>query len=375
MDNFLKIFAGRWKLLTITFAAGFLMVVLPSLGLRLPKLQTLLTSEYRDLINPVRPENDPLTKLLPKLEQKPNQFKIKKKTGIIQGAQAAGDYTQASSYIVIDSESGQILAEKSSSERYAIASLTKIMTAIVALDLVSTNEYFDVSPAAARQQPTKLALTAGDKLTLEELLNALLLSSANDCAKVIQEGIDQRFGKGLPAPQTGPAGRQGVFVRAMNAKAKFLNLKNTQFENPAGFDGIDHLSSAEDVAILSQYALKNYPLVENIVKKSYSELFSNPNHQRYEYLNNCNGLIGVYPGVAGVKIGNTEKAGHTTSVVSQRDGKKVLAVLFGAPGVLERDLWASQLLDLGFEKGWGFTPVGITEEQLREKYASWKYFN
>ena len=84
--------------------------------------------------------------------------------------------------------------------------------------------------------------------------------------------------------------------------------------------------------------------------------------------------MGVYPGVKGIKIGNTDKASYTTIVLSKREGKRILAVVLGAPGVKERDLWASQLLDLGFEK-LGISAVNITEAQLEAKYSSWKYWN
>ena len=98
------------------------------------------------------------------------------------------------------------------------------------------------------------------------------------------------------------------------------------------------------------------------------------NHKQFD-LYNWNGLLGVYPGIFGVKIGYTENAQKTTIVASQRDGKKVLVVLLGAPGVLQRDLWASQLLDQGFEKLANLSSINITEEELREKYSTWKYWN
>ena len=161
-------------------------------------------------------------------------------------------------------------------------------------------------------------------------------------------------------------------MRAMNEKARFIGLKNTHFDNPQGFDGETHYSSVEDLAILTHYALSNYPLISEIVAKDHGELIPTAYHTRAEYLNNWNGLIGVYPGVKGVKIGNTGDAGNTTAVLSERDGKKVLAILLGASGVLERDLFASELLNIGFES-FSIPSFIITEEQLFEKYGTWKY--
>jgi D-alanyl-D-alanine carboxypeptidase len=346
--NIIKFSSYSIKAFIASFLAVFVMVALSHLGITASKI-----------ISPLPAKVDIFEQILPKLEQKENKFSLKKTTSLISTAQASDEYDEASAYVVVDFSSGEIILSKNSSERNYIASVTKIMTATVALDLAEKDELFTVSEKAANQIPTKLALNPGDKLTLEELLNALLLTSANDCAKVIQEGIDQKYG-------------DAVFIRAMNAKAESLGLKNSNFQNPAGFDGSEHFSTAEDVAVLSHYALSNYPLISEIVSKEHAELYSNANHSRYEWLNNWNGLIGVYPGASGIKIGNTGKAGHTTSIVAERDGKKLLVVLLGAPGVLERDLWAAKLLDAGFEK-WGIEPARVTEENLREKYATWKY--
>ncbi|MDP3733237.1 MAG: hypothetical protein Q8Q91_01730, partial [Candidatus Daviesbacteria bacterium] len=150
-------------------------------------------------------------------------------------------------------------------------------------------------------------------------------------------------------------------------------LKNTHFTNAPGYDNREHFSSAEDLSILSVYALKNYPLIEQAAAKEIEDLTNKGQDMRF-YLQNWNGLLGIYPGVSGLKIGNTQKAGYTTIVVSERGGRKLLAVVLGAPGVLERDLWAAQLLDLGFNKLVGLAPVGLSEETLRQKYASWQYF-
>src|SRR5690606_3687251 len=96
-------------------------------------------------------------------------------------------------------------------------------------------------------------------------------------------------------------------------------------------------------------------------------------HKQFD-LYNWNGLLGVYPGASGVKIGNTGDAQKTTIVTAERNGKKLLVVVLGAPGVLERDMWAAELLDLGFEKQYGMAPINVTEEQLRAKYKTWKYW-
>jgi len=312
------------------------------------------------LVNPFPWKNDILREIRPRLEQKINNFRLTKTIEVIPAAQATSVSDNSTAYAVIDYDTGEIISDKNLSQRLPIASLTKIMSAVVALDLSSPEEYFSVSHRAAAMIPTKIGVVPGQKMMLGELLPAALLTSANDAAEVIMEGVDAKYG-------------QAVFVEAMNMKAEFLGLKNTHFANPQGFDNEDNYSTVEDLAILSHYALTSYPLIAEIVKKDYQFLESDGNHKQFD-LYNWNGLVDVYPNVFGVKIGNTNLAGTTTVVAAEREGKRILAVLLGTPDILERDLSASQLLDLGFEKKFNLAPVNVTEDDLRVKYATWKTF-
>jgi len=335
-----------------TFIAVFSVIILQQLGVNVGSF-----------ISPVPAKKTAMDEINPKLLEKKNTFSLKKPQHLIPQAQASGlsDYDNAAAYVVMDFNTGEVIAAKNLSKRTPIASLTKIMTAVVTLDLVSPQREFLVTPRAARIEPTKIGVIPGQKLKVVELLEAALMTSANDAVEVLRDGVDEFY-------------HEPVFVRAMNQKATFIGLKNSSFANPQGFDNPDNYSSAEDLAILSRYALTQYPLFAQIVRKSYTYLPENTSHKQYD-LYNWNGLIDVYPNVSGVKIGNTDDAGMTTVVVSEREGKKLLVVVLGAPGILERDLWASQLLDLGFEQTLGLKKVAVTEDQLREKYQSWKYFN
>lgn len=297
----------------------------------------------------------------PKLEQKMNDFKLSYSSQLIPAAYAGGEYDKASSYIVFDLDSGKVLAEKVSNQELPIASITKVMTAVVALDLASPDELFTVSEAAAEAIPTKIGVIPGQQMTLEELLKAMLLTSANDASAVVREGIDDKYG-------------EEIFIQAMNEKAKLLHMDHTSFANPQGFDDTHNYSTTADLAILSHYALNNYPLIKEIVRLDYAFIAENEYHKQFD-LNNWNGLIGTYPNAYGVKIGNTGDAKVTTMVAAEREGKHVGVVLLGAPGILERDMWGAQLLDLGFEQLAGMKPIEVTEEQLREKYATWKTWN
>ncbi len=299
--------------------------------------------------------------LRPKLEQKVNSFKLKKNTSLIPQAVAAADYDNANAYAVVDLDTGEIITEKDGDIPHSIASITKVMTAVVALDLASPDESFVVSQKAADIEPTKIGVVAGQTMTVNELLHASLLTSANDATEVIKEGIDAKYG-------------EDVFIDAMNSKAAFIGMENTRFANTQGFDDPNHYSTAHDLALLAHYAMNNYPLIREIVAKDYEFLAENEQHKQFD-LYNWNGLLDVYPKTYGIKIGNTGDAGVTTMVASERGGKNIAVILLGASDVLERDLWAAQLLDVGYEQTIGLDPIVVTEEELRAKYATWKYFN
>ncbi len=349
INDFLTSSLKRWKIFLISFVLVFLMVVLPKLDLK---------SSY-EMVSPQTSKVDIFEQISPKLERFKSDFTPKKQSGLIPVTQASGEYEQAAAYGVVDLETAEVLIEKDFSKRLPIASITKVMTAMVVLDLASSlDQEFLVSERASKMVPTKVMLKPGEKVSLELLLKSALLSSANDSAQVIKEGIDKMY-------------KEPVFIRAMNEKAQILGMKNSHFTNPQGFDDPNHYSSVEDLAILINYALKNYSIISEIVAKDYEDM--NKNGEIRFYLNNWNGLLGVYPGVRGVKIGNTAEAGYTTAVVSERAGKKLLAVILGTPGVLERDLWTSQLLDIGFSQVAGLQPINLTQADLKLKYNSWKY--
>lgn len=357
-----------WKIFLLSLLFQLIITALLRFGATSPNFLDFLTvsslkREAQVLVSPLV-ESDGFDSIRHKLEEKPNKFYLKKSSLILNSLQtspafAGADYDQVRAYLVVDLEAGEILAEKSALQKVPIASLTKIMSSVVALDLASSEENFLVPEKAVEVEPTTIGVVPGQKMFLKELLASMILTSANDGAEVVKEGLDEKYG-------------QGVFVRSMNEKAKILGLKSTQFSNPQGYDSGKNYSSAADLAILSHYALENYPEIATLAQKDYEFLPENQNHKQFD-LYNWNGLLGVYPGVKGLKIGNTSDAGHTIVVAAERDKQRVLVVLLGAPGVLERDLWASQLLDLGFEK-LGLEPIRVTEDQLQSKYTTWKYW-
>lgn len=267
----------------------------------------------------------------------------------------------ANAYIVVDMDSHEILAEHNSHTPVAVASLTKVMSSVVALDLADVDEVFTISEHAASIIPTKIGVVPGEKMTVYELLQAMMLTSANDATEVVKEGINKKYDK-------------DIFVEAMNIKAKFLEMKNTNFTNPQGFDyPTGHYSSAYDLAILSLYAMENYDHLREVSKLDYVLLEENENHKQFD-LHNWNGLIGVYPNTFGLKTGMTEHAGNTTIVMAERDGKKILVVLLGAKSVVDRDLQAATLLNAGFSSS-RMRPIAVDEIMLGERYGRWQFWN
>ena len=200
----------------ISFLAIFMMVSLPKLGLDIKNLKiptlfyTILSGEtYIKILNPQPNPQDEFENIKPRLEQTPNNYQIKKSTSLIKPVSAEGEFQEASAYGVIDFETGNVIAEKNLSKVLPIASLTKIMTSIVALDLAKPEEQITVSKYATTMIPSKVFLDAGEKLTVEELIDCFMLSSANDCVQALSDGIDQKYG-------------QKIFIRSMNEKAKYL---------------------------------------------------------------------------------------------------------------------------------------------------------
>lgn len=343
---------SKIKIFIISSISIFLMVVLQHLGVTAPKININVNSVQKA---------DVMKTLLPKIQTKPNNIHIQSFNLGIAPAYAGSDPDNAKAYEVLDMDTSKIVSAKDNNVELPIASLTKIMTSVVALDVSNPLENFIVTKKAETVTPTRIGVIAGQELNTDELLHAMLMTSANDAAQVIADGIDKKYGT-------------GTFIRLMNEKAKFIGLTNTHFANPEGFDSSKNYSTASDLAILADYALTNYPQIKEIASKDYYFIASDQRHKQFD-LYNWNGLLGVYPNVYGLKIGNTDNAGYTDIVVSKRGDKNLLSVLLGAPGIVERDLWSSELLDLGYQTELNLSPVRITRQQLLEKYATWHYWN
>ncbi|KKS70867.1 MAG: Serine-type D-Ala-D-Ala carboxypeptidase [Candidatus Daviesbacteria bacterium GW2011_GWA2_42_7] len=240
------------------------------------------------------------------------------------------DLTAKAAYF-IDINSGQVLFEKDPRQRLPIASLVKIMTAVVTLENKGWSDNVLVSERAAGMEPDSMLLKMGESLTVEELLYGVFLVSANDSAEALAE--------------TSTKSRED-FLSQMNTKAVQLGMRDTVFINPTGLeeDGREQYSTAYDVAIMARYAIKNFPHLVDISSAPHIILPETPAHQDYDLYSGIN-LLTTYPGVLGFKTGYTPEAGLTLVTLAEKEGHKVLGVLLGSQNRREE---AKELLDYSF---------------------------
>ena len=219
----------------------------------------------------------------------------------------------AHSILLKELNSGRVLYEHDSGKRLSPASLTKIMSALVILEQGQLDDQVTVSKNAARAHKTHLRLKPGQVFRLEDLLKAMLIVSANDACLAAVEHV---------------GGDEGQFVTLMNAKAAALGLADTHFTNACGFDGVDHYSTAEDLAQLSLTALQQ-PTFRQLVREERSMIMPVNGYRPY-MLHNTNRLLGRIPGVEGVKTGFTSKAGRCLIAKVSQNGSDLLLVILNS---------------------------------------------
>jgi D-alanyl-D-alanine carboxypeptidase (penicillin-binding protein 5/6) len=232
----------------------------------------------------------------------------------------------ARSAVVVDGPCGEIIFAKEPHLRLPPASLTKIMTAVVALETADADDIVDVNiDGFYFGDSTVMGLESGMRLSLRDLLYGLLLPSGNDAAVAIARYV---------------AGDVPSFVARMNAKVRALGLQDTHFTNPHGLDAPGHYSSAYDMAMLARYAMTDPDLAEIVKTKVWQPAWDGPQ------LWNGNLLLWTYPDSDGVKIGWTENARQTIVASAQRDGRRLFVALLGSE---DRFGDATALLDWAFE--------------------------
>ena len=220
----------------------------------------------------------------------------------------------AQSAVLTEAESGEILFAKAADIRLPMASTTKIMTALVALEHASPETVISVPREAVGIEGSSIYLFEGEQLTLEQLLYALLLSSANDAATAIAYGV---------------AGGVELFAALMNDKAAELGLCDSHFTNPHGLDDPEHYTTARELAVIARAALAN-DRIRKIVATRKATIPQNGN-EGMRLLINHNKLLRLYDGAIGVKTGFTKRSGRCLVSAAERNGVTLIAVTLNAP--------------------------------------------
>lgn len=240
---------------------------------------------------------------------------------------------ESESYILIEQNSGKVLYEHNSHEQLRPASVTKVMSILLimeALDsgMISLNDKVPCSENAASMGGSQIWLDVREELTVNEMLKAICVASANDCTVAMAEYL---------------AGSEEAFVKKMNERAKELGMNDTCFKNCHGLDTDGHVTSSYDISLMSRELLKNHPSITN-----YTTIWMDTLRDGKSQLTNTNKLIRNYKGATGLKTGSTGLALYNLSASATRDNLSLIAVIMKAPSTKVRFADAEKLLDYGF---------------------------
>ena len=243
-------------------------------------------------------------------------------------AAAAPPPVDAEAYLVQNAGTGEVLAAQDERERLPMASITKLMTALVALDHVSLDDVATISSRTASIGESTINLRPGERVTLRDLIRAALIQSANDAANAIAAFVGQ--------------GSVGRFVELMNARARQLGLTDTHFANPDGLDAAGHYSSARDVTKLARVAM-HIPFIRQTVRTVETDAAGRRVHT-------WNDLLSTYPHLLGVKTGHTDGAGWSQVAAARSGGVTVYATLLGGASRSGRNSDLAALLTWGLTR-------------------------
>ncbi len=238
---------------------------------------------------------------------------------------------QGDAAIVIDAGSGEVLYERHADETHAIASTTKLMTALLALERAKLDDVFRAPAYRAGPLESKINLRKGERMKLRDLMKAMLLESANDAAATIAKGVSRS---------------RAAFVEDMNRRAEALGLDETSYSNPVGFDDPGNYSSARDLADLARLLLRDGRFA-HIVDLPSATLRSGARHRTVV---NRNTLVRRLPFVDGVKTGHTRQAGWVLVGAAKGQGAEVVSVVLGEPNEAARDADSLALLRYGVDQ-------------------------
>lgn len=244
---------------------------------------------------------------------------------------------EGKSIILMERDTGEILYEKNSDEPLPPASMTKLMTLLlvaeaIAEERVALTDTVIVSENAASMGGSQIFLEPNEEMTVEELLKAVAIVSANDASVALAEFI---------------YGSEQAFIQEMNERVQLLGLEATEFQNTTGLPATDHYSSAHDMAVIAN-ALLRYEFITDYTS-IYEDYLRTGTEDEF-WLVNTNRLVKFYPGLDGLKTGYTQEAKYCLTATAVRDDMRLIAVVMGADSSKERNKAISQLLDYGFSQ-------------------------
>lgn len=277
-------------------------------------------------------------------------------TGLAGNVSALEDVA-APSAVLMEAGTGKVLYEKNAHEKRPCASITKVMTLLLVMEALDSGKIkltdeVAASAHAASMGGSDIWLEEGEVMTVDDLLKATVIMSANDAAVVLAEYV---------------AGSEDDFVSQMNRKAQELGMKDTTFKNCNGLDEDGHLTSAYDVALMSRALISHEKIFD------YTQIWMDSVRGGKTQLVNTNKLLKTYDGITGLKTGTTGKAGSCMTATAERGGMSLIAVVLGCTTTQERFDSAAQLLDYGFAN-WScvdmelpnLSPIPVTNGMVSE---------
>lgn len=236
----------------------------------------------------------------------------------------------AASAIVMTADTGTVIYENNAYQKRAMASITKIMSALITIESGDLDTPFTVNSEAIKIEGSSMGLLEGDIVTKRVLCYGMLLPSGNDAANAAAVAV---------------GGSVEEFVELMNERAKQIGMQNTHFVTPSGLDADGHYTTSYDMAILARTALKNSIFAKMCATSSIEVQYGNPPYRRW--LSNSNKMLHLYDGAIGVKTGFTDNAGRTLVSAAKRDGVTLICVTLSAPNDWDDH---TALLNYGFSK-------------------------
>ena len=267
-----------------------------------------------------------------------------------------GIINDGKSAILIEASSGKILYEKNSHERFAPASMTKIMSMILIMEEIEKgklkwDEVLTVSEYASSMGGSQIFLEPNEKMSVKDLFKAVAIGSANDATVVFTERI---------------SGTEEKFVEKMNKKAKKLGLKDTNFKNSTGLDAANHYSSAYDMAYMAKELVKYEKIFEFT---TIYEDYLRQNTDNKFWLVNTNKLIKTYEGADGLKTGYTKEAGYCLTATAKKNNMRIIGTIMGSSESKSRNSNMSRLLDYGFNSYEMQTEANTGDVILKKKLS------